>query len=751
MAGNIKGVTIEFQADATKLNKELRTISKETAKIDTELKKINSGLKFNPTSVEHWRQKQDLLNNKIKDTTRKLEILKNEQAAMKDAGVSKTSEEYRKLQREIVETNSKLKTFKQQLIETGNVRLTAIAEGLKQVGSSMASAGKSLTTKVTLPLTLLGGAAAKNFAEVDKVMVLTNSTMGNTEEQAKLLDKAMKEAAANSTYGMTDAATATLNFARAGLSAEQAAAALAPAMNLAAGEGGDLDTVSAGLVATINGFHGSFDDAATYADIFANACNNSALDVNSLSSAMSVAAPIFAAAGYSVKDAALYMGIMANNGIDADKAANSLKTGLARLVSPAKDGAAALEELGITITNNDGTMKDTITIQKELHDAFTTLSESEQIAAASAIFGKNQMAPWLALINSAPESVNSLADSLLAEGTAGQMAADMMSGFGGTIEKLKSSLDVASASLGEALAPTIEKIVGWIQQAVEWFNSLDSETQTMIATIGMVVAALGPALVIIGTLISTVGTVIGAIGKLQMAFTMISGPVGIAIAAIGALVAAGIWLYTHWEDVKRYAAQLRDWVVEKWTALKDGVTEAIASVKERVLYYWEALKTGMSVIFSAISSTVTSVWNGIKSAITDPIGTAVDFVKNAIDKIKEFFSGLKIELPHIKLPHFKLDGSFSLVPPSVPKVSVDWYKNGGIFTSPTVFSGVGVGEAGAEAVLPLKKLWDEMDKRFNSGVTINVNASPGMDVEALALEVERRIIALENRRKYAWA
>lgn len=159
----------------------------------------------------------------------------------------------------------------------------------------------------------------------------------------------------------------------------------------------------------------------------------------------------------------------------------------------------------------------------------------------------------------------------------------------------------------------------------------------------------------------------------------------------------------------------------------------------------------MSVIFSAISSTVSSVWNGIKSAITDPIGTAVDFVKNAIDKIKGFFSGLKIELPHIKLPHFKLDGSFSLVPPSVPKISIDWYKNGGIFTSPTVFSGVGVGDvSGGEAVLPLKKLWEEMDKRFNSGVTINVNASPGMDVNALALEVERRLISLEKRRREAW-
>ena len=199
-------------------------------------------------------------------------------------------------------------------------------------------------------------------------------------------------------------------------------------MNLAACEGGNLDTVSGGLVATINGFHGSFEDAGHYADVFAAACNNSALDVDSLSSAMSVAAPIFSAAGYSVNDAALYMGVMANNGIDADKAANSLKTGLARLVSPAKEGYEAMKQLGIEVTNADGSMKDSVTIQRELHDAFSKLSESEQIAAASAIFGKNQMAPWLALINTAPEDVGKLDASLQScAGTTDEMAEAMMS------------------------------------------------------------------------------------------------------------------------------------------------------------------------------------------------------------------------------------------------------------------------------------------------------------------------------------
>ena len=169
---------------------------------------------------------------------------------------------------------------------------------MQSLGGTMTSLGKDLSMKVTAPLVGVGTLAAKSYAEVDKTMQLTNATMKNTEEEAKMLDKAMKDAASNSTYGMNEAATATLNYARAGLTAEQAAAALAPAMNLAAGEGGDLDTVSAGLVATINGFAGSFDDASKYADVFANACNNSALDVNSLASSMSVAAPIFNAAGY---------------------------------------------------------------------------------------------------------------------------------------------------------------------------------------------------------------------------------------------------------------------------------------------------------------------------------------------------------------------------------------------------------------------------------------------------------------------
>lgn len=746
MAGNIKGITIEFRGDTTKLDKALRQVQNSTKNIDKELKQVDKALKFNPKSVDLWRQKQDLLKQKIEQTEQNLTELKNAQAQMDAKGVDKNSEEYRKLQREIITAESKLKTFKSQLRQVGNVKLKALSEQLKKIGKQLTDVGKNLTTKVTVPLTVAGGVAVNKFAEVDKIMQLTNSTMGNTEEQADLLNQAMKEAAASSTYGMQDAATATLNFARAGLTAEQAANALAPSMALAAGEGGELDTVSAGLVATINGFHGSFEDAGTYADIFANACNNSALDVNSLSSAMSVAAPIFSAAGYAVNDAALFMGVMANNGIEADKAANSLKTGLARLVSPAKGGAEMMDELDFSITNADGTMKDSIQVQKELHDKFAELSEAEQIAAASAIFGKNQMAPWLALINTAPSDVETLNAALGESGTAMDMQSSMMSGFGGSIEQLKSGLDVLATSIGESLAPVLQVVINGLQKLIDWFNALSPETQSVISVIGILVAAIGPVLVIIGTLASSIGSIIGLVGTITTAlpalggaFAAITGPIGIAIAAIAAIIAIGVLLYKNWDKIKAGAAALKAKLIETWNNIKRAIHTAIVTI------YTKAVDK-----FLQLKNRVTTIFNNIKEAITKPIEKAKEMIQSAIDKIKDIINGAHLKLPKFKLPHFKINGG--KLPWGIggkgtaPTISVDWYAKGGIFNSPSL---IGVGEAGSEAVVPLDKFWDKLDK-MQGGQNIVININSDSDPKQIAEEVRRTLIAETKRQRLAW-
>lgn len=126
-SGSIKGITIEFRGDTTKLDKALKDVDKSTKDIDKELKQVNKDLKFNPTSVELWRQKQTLLTQKIDETQKRLDILKQGQKQMDTDGVDKNSAQYRQLQREIIETESKLKTFKGQLKEVGNANLKGLS------------------------------------------------------------------------------------------------------------------------------------------------------------------------------------------------------------------------------------------------------------------------------------------------------------------------------------------------------------------------------------------------------------------------------------------------------------------------------------------------------------------------------------------------------------------------------------------------------------------------------------------------
>ncbi|MBQ8963681.1 MAG: phage tail tape measure protein, partial [Clostridia bacterium] len=660
--GRIAGITIELNGDATKLTKALADVDRSARQSQNNLKDINKLLKLDPGNTELLQQKFTNLTTSIDATKQRLEALKEAAAQMKLAG-NDNGPEWDALQREIAETEQKLKGLNAEMDKFGSVgaqKIAAAGEQVQQVGEKIEGAGKAIMP-ASAAMIGFGTVAASKFAEVDKVMTLTNQTMGNTAEQAELLESAMAQAASNSTYGMSDAANACLNFARAGLTAEEAASALAPAMNLAAGEGGNLDTVSAGLVATINGFGDSFGNAEHYADVFANACNNSALEVNSLSSSMSTAAPVFHAAGYSVNDAALYMGVMANAGIEASEAANALKAGFARLLPDAKGGAEAMERFGWSILDGNGKMKDTVTIQKELHEAFAGLSEDQQIAAAQAMFGTNQYSRWLALINTAPEEVSELSEALKEQGSAAEMADSMMSGFGGSIERLKSSVDVLMTMLGKTLAEFLVPIIQKINEFLTWLNSLDAGARKIIVTIGMVIAAAGPVLIFIGKVTQGVGalmklapTIVTAFGKIKTVVGVVGGalkglwaamlanPITIVIAAIAALVAGFIYLWNNSEEFRQFWINL-------WENIKNAVQVAWEAITTWITTAWENIRTTAETVWTAISTFFSSTWENIRlnietawTAITTFFSTAWENIRTIAETIwnaiVEFFT-----------------------------------------------------------------------------------------------------------------
>ena len=188
MAGNIKGITIEFRGDTTKLDKALRQVNQETRSIDKELRQVENALKFNPTSVELWSQKQQLLTQKVNETKQKLDLLKQAQAQMDADGVDKNSQEYRELQREIITTEDKVKNFETQLKKVGNVNLKAASEQVKELGSKLESAGQALVPLSAAGAAVAGGIGAlayKSGQAADDLNTLSKVTGISTTELQK--------------------------------------------------------------------------------------------------------------------------------------------------------------------------------------------------------------------------------------------------------------------------------------------------------------------------------------------------------------------------------------------------------------------------------------------------------------------------------------------------------------------------------------------------------------------------------------
>ena len=731
-----------IKSEITKTQEKLKDLKEQSKQADEQLAK-----------GEISQEKYDKLQSKIKTTSDDLKAL--EQSAKdvsKEFGNPVSPQQYDALQREIIETENQLKnlqqefentqpsdTLQREIVETENEleklqdeaeksktaieKIGETGEKMQSVGDKISSTGSALMP-ITTAITDVSVAGTKSFAEVDKTMQLANKTMENTTGEAENLNEAMKTTASNSIFSMNDAATAVLNFARAGLDAESAADALAPAMNLAAGEGGDLDTVSAGLVGTLNSFHESFKKTGVYADVFAAACNNSALDVNSLSNSMSVAAPIFSAARYTVQDAALALGLMADANIEAEAGANSLKTGITRLNTPTKEGSAALSKMGfltsdvaeqeaqlvkaqnlaeeksteltakqlkynealekygegssqvasaqaaLTKTENDleqaqnavnfltqsaadgaseyaalmvdqdGKMRPFIDVLKDLQNGFAGLSESEQISAASAIFGKNQMTPWLALLNTAPDRVDKLSESINnSTGLTQEMADTMMGGFGGGIEKLKSSVDVLIYSIGESLAPTLQKAIDFIQNLIDKLNSLSPEMKETIVKIALIAAAIAPALIAIGKIISIIGTILTIIPKVANAIklvktammalngTFLTNPIFLVIAAVTALVAGFIYLWNHCEGFRNF-----------WIGLWEQIQITLYAFFEAWETGWNTISDFFSSIWESIKNFFSAAWNDFRESFQIGMDSIKRFWTDSWTKIKDFFA-----------------------------------------------------------------------------------------------------------------
>lgn len=529
-------------------------------------------------------------------------------------------------------------------------------KSVEKFGNGISSFGTKATAAVTMPLVGLAAVSATEFGSVDKSLKLVQQTMGSTDAEAKGLESAIKSAAANSVYGMQDAADAALNFARQGFDAAQAADMIAPAMDLAAGTATDLSVITGGVGNALKIFSDQGLNAMDASNMLAKAQAQANTTVQDLFDAMSTAGPMLDSVGWSFKDLAVITDVFGDAGVTGAEGATALKTGLARLASPAKEGVDTLKQLGLNFFDSTGKMDDMQTMQKKLHDSFAGLNDQEKMSAASAIFGKNQMGKWLTLIEQSPDTFAQYTAGLEGStGAANNMANALLSGPGGAVEKLKSSFDVFKYTVGDTVANTITPFVEKITGLLDKFNNMDEAQQKQIIKWAAMAAAVGPGLIAFGKVISTIGRVgvgvnkfIGIASKAAGGFkalhtgaglakasiAAITSPVGIVLGVIAALAIAVIAIKTHFDTFKAGLSGASP-AFEKISANFQKIKDALQPFIDKVM---EVASVVMDVFAGACGAAV-SFFAGAFAGITQYITGFIDVVQGIITFITGVFTG----------------------------------------------------------------------------------------------------------------
>lgn len=439
------------------------------------------------------------------------------------------------------------------------------ARDIQKTGKAISSVGSAMTKAITLPIAGVATAAIKTAADFEAVMSEVGAISGaSSEDMAKLAAKA-EEMGIKTAFSATEGAEAMKYMAMAGWKTADMTEGIAGIMNLAAASGEDLAATSDIVTDGLTAFGMAAKDSTRFADVLAMASTNANTNVAMMGSTFKKVAPVAGALGYSVEDMALGIGLMANSSVKAEVAGTSLKSALANMASGKYD--KVMNQYGISLTKADGTMKSFREVVENLRGSLGGLNEKEQIAVATAIFGKNSFSDMLTIVNASTEDFNKLAVAIDgASGSAEAMATEMLDNLNGQLILLKSAAEGILKTAGDKLLPYIKKAVSWFQTAAEYINSLsDAQVENIMKWAG-IAAAIGPAIMMFGKMVTMVGTVRKAWGSAIKIFTKFGGAMGVitspaatVIGLLAAIALAAFLIIKNWDHVKGFLEGVGNW------------------------------------------------------------------------------------------------------------------------------------------------------------------------------------------------
>lgn len=731
----IKSGSAVLEENMKKLDDSISTLDASAKKNESSFELMKSQWDKNTSSAKKLKDEQKYLTEQGETYQKKVGLVKEELKLLENAeGDNKKAIEEKKAalneaEVSLNEYKSRLKEVNEQL-KFGKASIEEYTEKVQKAGEKVKNAGSGMTKTVTAPILAAGAASAKMAMDFEDSMAKVSTIADATEVPMDEMQKAILNLSNQTGISSEEIAQNIYDSISAGQKTGDAVNFVSNSTKLAKAGFADAGAALDVLTTIMNAYGLKASEVTNVSDMLIQTQNLGKTTVADLASSMGKVIPTANAYGVSLDELCAGYAIMTANGV-ATAESTTYMNGM-------------LNELGKSGTTVSETLKEkTGKTFKELMDSGMSLSDVLKIISDAATENNKSFGDmWssseagkagMILLGGSAENFNGVLEQMQNSAGATNTAFEKLDTNSTKIKKATNELKNDAIDLGttlmEELAPIIENIAEKISQFTEWFNGLSESEKQMIIQIGLIVAAIGPLLIVLGTVVSSGAKIIGGIPVIAKGLSGLFGIIAAnpVLAIITAIVIAVFTLWTTCDEFREGVLEGIDILKTVLTAGYDFCVELGEEKLGRIQDAYEKHGGGITGILAASWQTWKEIWStgfdvidkltggkltGVKNKFWSKFEEIKNVVKNALDTVKRFLAG-DWPTPKIKTPHFQISPPgwtiSDLIKGSIPKLSINWRAKGVILNRPTVVNKSGntidvAGEAGPEAVTPIETL-----------------------------------------------
>lgn len=709
----------EVQYWATKLT----NAKTEQQQLEAQLNQCTQELEEQAKAEEKAKTPLEQLNTKIGEQKAQLEKLETEykNVALEQGTGSQEAQELKgkidQLNSELGENESKLKQVDDALESAGNEADKSANGGWSVLNQVIADLATNAIQQAINKLQDFAKETMNLGIDFSASMSNVQAISGATGDEITMLEQKARDLGATTVFSASDVADGFGYMAMAGWDTEQMMGGIAGVLNLAASSGEDLATTSDIVTDALTAFGMEAGDAGRLADIMAAASSNANTNVSMLGESFKYVAPVAGALGYSAEDTAVALGLMANSGIKASQGGTALRTMLTNMAKPTDDMAYAMEQLGVSLSDDEGNMYSLREVMDQLRSGFGDLMISEeefneeqrllqqalddgaisqeeydeQLNAlveraygaegaekaryAAMLSGKEGMSGMLAIVNASEEDYGKLTAAIeTSSGAAEQMAGVMNDNLGGDIKEMNSALEELKLKIFDGIQQPMRDIVQFITGSVipaatatlQFIQQHSTAIGVLAGVIGIIVTAMllqNAVQAVQAAMNAAEAASLGALITAKLASAAASwaalAPYIAIVAAIAAVIAIIVICVTHWEQIKQAVIEAAQMACTNataaWNKLMADLGSITGSIKSAMQSAWQTIKDNIITPVQDAYSNVVQKITDLKSSIEQKINDMRDKVQSTFDSIRE-----KMESP-IQTAKDTIDGIISTI------------------------------------------------------------------------------------------